>query len=165
MAMPQPPPSHPSSRTGNVPAGSIGPLPPHMADLGSPERMRIGSPAECLANSPSRLRGGSASPGVAMPSQALPSYRTLSASPSYGASPPSMSKTMTTGSIPQFPQQVSKVSAPYGQAPQYSRPPPSGPPPQMLSRASTSPPPMQSQMPLHIEPTYSNLSRGSSMQG
>eukprot|EP01064_Diplonema_japonicum_P003873 TRINITY_DN1255_c0_g1_i5.p1 TRINITY_DN1255_c0_g1~~TRINITY_DN1255_c0_g1_i5.p1 ORF type:complete len:254 (+),score=38.82 TRINITY_DN1255_c0_g1_i5:147-908(+) len=53
MSLPIPPSTHPASATGHIPHDSIGPLPPHLADIGTPERQRSpvygGSP---LAGSP-----------------------------------------------------------------------------------------------------------------
>eukprot|EP00755_Sulcionema_specki_P017164 Sspe_Gene.63760::Locus_36905_Transcript_1_1_Confidence_1.000_Length_367::g.63760::m.63760 len=49
--LPPPPPTHPATATGHIPADSIGPLPAHLSDIGSPERQNsiqrpyVGSPA------------------------------------------------------------------------------------------------------------------------
>eukprot|EP01062_Namystynia_karyoxenos_P074480 TRINITY_DN71392_c0_g1_i1.p1 TRINITY_DN71392_c0_g1~~TRINITY_DN71392_c0_g1_i1.p1 ORF type:complete len:369 (+),score=72.82 TRINITY_DN71392_c0_g1_i1:81-1109(+) len=43
-ALPGPPPSHPAARSGHVPTDSIGPLPPHLQDIASPERQRSPPP-------------------------------------------------------------------------------------------------------------------------
>eukprot|EP01059_Diplonema_ambulator_P011363 TRINITY_DN2130_c0_g1_i1.p1 TRINITY_DN2130_c0_g1~~TRINITY_DN2130_c0_g1_i1.p1 ORF type:complete len:414 (+),score=78.69 TRINITY_DN2130_c0_g1_i1:43-1284(+) len=64
MSLPLPPPTHPASTTGHVPHDSIGPLPPHLADIGSPERQ----------NSIQRVDGRAGSPSYYQPMHTSPTH-------------------------------------------------------------------------------------------